>query len=152
MRDTGSTRVLEEFPMYAISRTGEVYSALSMKFLKPWTQNNDIPYLRIKLYNREGKRVAVFVHTLVARAWLGPKPEGMQVDHFDRNSLNNSIENLRYVDDITNMANRDPKKRLKQKVKRADILVRRNAGESLTQISKVLGVSVRTISALLKKD
>ena len=31
----------------------------------------------------------VFLHNVVAECWLGQKPDGMQTDHIDRNSLNN---------------------------------------------------------------
>ena len=49
----------------------------------------------------------VFVHRVVAECWHGPRPEGMQVDHIDRNSLNNDWRNLRYVTKSEQMLNRD---------------------------------------------
>ena len=49
----------------------------------------------------------VFVHRVVAECWHGPRPEGMQVDHIDRNSLNNDWHNLRYVTKSEQMLNRD---------------------------------------------
>ena len=49
----------------------------------------------------------VFVHRVVAECWHGPRPEGMQVDHTDRNSLNNDWHNLRYVTKSEQMLNRD---------------------------------------------
>lgn len=49
----------------------------------------------------------VFIHKVVAECWLGEKPEGMQVDHIDRNSLNNHYSNLRYVNKSEQMLNRD---------------------------------------------
>ena len=49
----------------------------------------------------------VFLHKVVAECWLGQKPEGMQVDHIDRNSLNNHHSNLRYVTKSEQMLNRD---------------------------------------------
>ena len=49
----------------------------------------------------------VFLHRVVAECWLGPRPEGMQVDHIDRNSLNNHYTNLRYVTKSEQMLNRD---------------------------------------------
>ncbi len=49
----------------------------------------------------------VFIHKVVAECWLGKKPEGMQVDHIDRNSLNNHYTNLRYVTKSEQMLNRD---------------------------------------------
>ena len=49
----------------------------------------------------------VFIHRVVAECWLGARPEGMQVDHIDRNSLNNHYSNLRYVNKNTQMINRN---------------------------------------------
>ena len=36
------------------------------------------------------------VHVLVARAFLGPKPDGMEVLHADDDKTNNAVTNLRY--------------------------------------------------------
>ena len=47
------------------------------------------------------------IHNLVAECWLGPKPEGCQTDHIDKNSLNNDYRNLRYVTKSEQMLNRD---------------------------------------------
>lgn len=49
----------------------------------------------------------VFLHNVVAECWLGKKPDGMQTDHIDRNSLNNHYTNLRYVTKSEQMLNRD---------------------------------------------
>lgn len=49
----------------------------------------------------------VFLHKVVAECWLGSKPEGYEVDHIDRNSLNNHWTNLRYVTRSEQMINRD---------------------------------------------
>lgn len=48
----------------------------------------------------------VFVHRVVAECWHGPRPEGMQVDHINRNSLDNDYRNLRYVTKSIQMQNR----------------------------------------------
>lgn len=54
------------------------------------------------------KRVQkVFLHRVVAECWYGARPDGMQVDHIDRNSLNNDYRNLRYVTKSEQMLNRD---------------------------------------------
>lgn len=49
----------------------------------------------------------VMIHRVVAECWLGPCPEGMQVDHIDRNPHNNDWRNLRYVTLSEQMRNRD---------------------------------------------
>ena len=57
--------------------------------------------------NIGGKIRKVFLHKVVAECWLGAKPEGYEVDHIDRNSLNNHWTNLRYVTRSEQMLNRD---------------------------------------------
>lgn len=43
------------------------------------------------------------VHVLVAAAFLGPRPTGMQICHNDGNPANNTVENLRYDTPSENM-------------------------------------------------
>lgn len=47
------------------------------------------------------------VHSLVAECWLGPRPEGLEIDHIDRNRFNNHYSNLRYADRSMQMKNRN---------------------------------------------
>ena len=54
-----------------------------------------------------GKVHRAFIHRVVAECWLGQKPEGYEVDHIDRNSLNNHWTNLRYVTHSEQMLNRN---------------------------------------------
>lgn len=50
---------------------------------------------------------AIHIHTLVMMTYVGPRPDGMEIDHIDRNKANNRLENLRYVTRKENMANVD---------------------------------------------
>lgn len=52
-------------------------------------------YLYVTLTNG-GKRKTRTVHSLVAEAFLAPRPEGMVVCHADGNKSHNSVWNLRY--------------------------------------------------------
>ena len=56
---------------------------------------------------REGKVRRIPIARVVAECWLGVKPEGYEIDHIDRNSLNNHYTNLRYVTKSEQMKNRD---------------------------------------------
>lgn len=56
---------------------------------------------------RDGKVQRIPIARVVAECWLGEKPEGYEVDHKDRNSLNNHYTNLRYVTKSEQMKNRD---------------------------------------------
>lgn len=47
------------------------------------------------------------IHQLVADAWIGPNPGGLDIDHIDRNKQNNHYGNLRYVTRSVNCLNKD---------------------------------------------
>lgn len=53
----------------------------------------------------KGKRINHFVHHLVAKCFIGERPDGLVIDHIDQNKLNNNVENLRYVTQQVNTTN-----------------------------------------------
>lgn len=86
-----------------IRRVFERFKKLSQKepFLKP--SQDTAGYLRASLM-RDGKLFRSGVHQLVALVFLGPCPDGFEVNHKDRNKHNNCIGNLEYVTHADNMA------------------------------------------------
>lgn len=58
--------------------------------------------------NLDGQRVLRTVHSLVAAAFIGPRPARYDVAHYDGNPANNRVENLRYA---TRRENHGDKKR-----------------------------------------
>lgn len=55
-------------------------------------------YRRMKILSlTENKYKTKFVHVLIALAFIGPNPEGKQINHKDGNSENNIPSNLEYV-------------------------------------------------------
>lgn len=89
---------------YEISRDGKILRHVKFKHPRKFQVSNK-GYLRTRIYIK-GKMVNVFIASLVAEAWLGEKPDGYEVDHIDRNKLNNHADNLRYVTPIENLRNR----------------------------------------------
>lgn len=88
------------------------------KILEPYLWQSR--YLRIDLISqRKGKkyRLNTYIHKLVAEYFIGPRPEGCQIDHIDGNYLNNKVENLRYCSVKENRNNPITYKRNKESMK-----------------------------------
>ena len=91
---------------YLISNKGRIYSFIKNKFMKPEIKENG--YQRIELKMDDGRSKRFSVHRLVVDVF-GDKNmnreilPGYDVDHLDRNKLNNSINNLEIVKHIENM-------------------------------------------------
>ncbi len=91
--------------LYAVSNLGRVKSFHTYNQLRPGR------ILRVKLRKgyehvtlaRKGEKYCVSVHSLVALAFLGPRPEGYEINHIavtdDPMAMrrNNRAENLEYV-------------------------------------------------------
>lgn len=86
--------------LYQVSNLGRVKSLEKMRgafpqkeMIKKQFYSNG--YLRCQLH-KNGKSRKIFVHRLVAEAFI-PNPNNKpQVDHIDRNRSNNNIQNLRW--------------------------------------------------------
>jgi len=82
---------------YQVSSLGRVWSLKNKKPLAP--APNSKGYLCVVLYDGSSpKRPRSFcVHDLVTAAFIGPKPQGYQVDHGRDGKQCNSVDNLEYV-------------------------------------------------------
>ena len=95
--------------MYYVNYKGDVYSKYKNNLIKP-EQDKD-GYLRISLRTKDGRNLLRGVHQLVIHTFKGEPPKDMvhpTIDHIDRNNLNNSIENLRYLSNHDNIMHRIP--------------------------------------------
>lgn len=79
---------------YLVSNTGKVRSLLRNGRLLNHNDNGR-GYLQVTLYFNS-KRVTHNIHSLVAKAFLGAREEGMTVNHIDGNKYNNCLSNLEY--------------------------------------------------------
>ena len=101
---------MEEFKVvfenYEVSNFGNLRKKLKngkYKEIKGSILNRGYKYFQT---NRDNKRTNYLVHHLVAKAFLGDRPEGKVIDHIDRNPLNNNVSNLRYISQFENCYNR----------------------------------------------
>ena len=93
---------IENYPNYLIYPDGRVYSKYSDKFLRPGLGNRG--YYTVDLWNHGEVKVKT-VHRLVAMHYI-PNPENKpQVDHKNRDRLDNRVENLRWATISENQQN-----------------------------------------------
>lgn len=88
--------------LYRINRRGEIWSCHSNKIMSP---TNEKGYLRISL-TKNGERKLYRIHRLLAIQYI-PNPDNLpEIDHIDRNKLNNDLSNLRWCSRFVNANNR----------------------------------------------
>ena len=85
-------RVVVGFPAYEVSRDGRVRRS-GGKELKAVRHHSG--YRQVTLYRRGGRR-SIYLHVVVAEAFLGARPTGALVRHFDGDPDHNNAENLRW--------------------------------------------------------
>ena len=95
--------------LYEVNEDGTIIrNARSKRCLKCHKQSHNSNTEYWCCYATIGKKIKkVYIHKVVAECWLGAKPEGYEIDHIDRNSLNNHYTNLRYVTKSEQMINRN---------------------------------------------
>lgn len=143
---------------YKVSSYGEVvrnpytvirknYSYIAKEKVVKWHLNKD-GYKRINLL--AGDRIDLhLVHVLVAEAFLGPRPDGMFVDHKDRVRTNNHISNLRYVTRSENNSGGKVGIGNRLKLKEDDVIsikIMLSKGMSRVEIASLFNVSRQTIN------
>lgn len=96
------------FPGYSITRDGRVWSE---KTSRRWKTGRWLTlvlsadgYPRVNL-TLSGKKAVRTVHRLVWLAFKGTIPPEKQIDHIDRDKLNNALSNLRLVSITQNKLN-----------------------------------------------
>jgi len=101
-------RLPHSLSKYAVSRDGRVWSS---HYYGPWSgdgklwhplqgQLTNSGYLNVTLHleGTPARAKANFsVHGLIAEAFIGPRPEGMQINHKDGVKTHNDYLNLEYV-------------------------------------------------------
>lgn len=81
---------------YEVSNGGDVKSLLTSRILKPGTQSRG--YKTVLLYDGSSPKApkSHTVHSIVAAAFIGPRPDGMTINHRDGDKGNNRVGNLEY--------------------------------------------------------
>lgn len=85
--------------LYAISNCGRVRSFVSGKVLSPI--NNGAGYLKVELWKGKSGR-KMYIHRMVAEAFLPYQHNKTEVNHRDSNPSNNNVSNLEWVSSSEN--------------------------------------------------
>jgi hypothetical protein len=144
--------------LYEVSDLGRVRNA-SGKVLRDrilWTGYNRAALCK------NGTRKCTPVHRLVAAAFIGPRPDGHEVNHINGIRADNRPENLEYVTRRQNMAHKkvtgtwqgrenNPRAILSNR-QVEEIRRRHGAGERAIVMAREYGVHKNTIFALLRGE
>jgi hypothetical protein len=99
-------KIIEEYPTYAVTSNGFIRD-LRTGQLK--IGHNMRGYRLINLSNPNGTK-SFLLHRIVAKAFI-PNPDNLpEIDHIDRNPVNNDITNLRWCNDFTQAQNKGNQK------------------------------------------
>lgn len=84
--------------LYSVSDRGRIRNDRTQYILKPHrSPKNGKPGYCYAFLSNNGFRLRPLIHRLVADAFLGPRPDGHQVNHKDGDKANNDVRNLEYV-------------------------------------------------------
>lgn len=144
--------------LYEVSNLGEVRSLdrtdsigrkIKGRLLKPAQCKG---YQVVGLH-KKGKMKQVYIHRLVAEAFIGEPPKGYEVNHIDENKANNCVDNLEYLTHLGNMRYGTGIARMKEKQGKAVVGTNLITGEkriykSLTEASKDLNCNRSNIGSV----
>lgn len=155
IKDKELWRDVAQCPAYQVSDRGRVrHKAKGTIKGAPIARNG---YRVVNLWTANIGRVYT-VHSLVAEAFIGPRPEGWSVNHIDGDKLNNLPENLEYMtlaDNTRHQARtglgvrgeRSPFAKLTE-AQAKEIKIRSNNGERTSALAKEFGVGSPIISQI----
>jgi hypothetical protein len=91
---------------YRIDMKGVTESTIgNRKIMKPFIDRRG--YIKVQLINDTGKQKSMYLHRLLAEAFLPNRNNKEEVDHIDRNTGNYDLSNLRWVTRAQQMMNRE---------------------------------------------
>lgn len=145
-------KIIPNFPNYAITECGNIWSDLSFKVLKPGLSHGHFKVILCK----NKKRYNRYVHRLVLETFVGPCPPKMECRHLDGNPQNNNLENLRWdtrsknqIDAVKHGTHRTVK--LTEQDVRMVVYMWRTKEFTQTEIAKLYDVTPSNIGCIVNK-
>lgn len=137
---------IPDYPNHFISDRGRLWSNSTGRILKGSVDMN-YSYLIYSL-SKDAITVSYYAHELVMFAFVGNRPKDHDIDHIDRDKLNNQLSNLRYVTSSDNNKNKVSYKRMGRPIDQIDsdgYYIR--SWEKIIDASKGLNITSTGISA-----
>lgn len=139
--------------LYQVSNLGRVRRTKTGRVLRPGKTRKG--YFAVS-FSRNSVRKSEYVHSCVARAFLGTRPEGLTINHKDGNKSNNCAANLEYC---TNQENRDHAVRMgllrwawkKNAARNERVKSLHSLGWTVKRIADELGMSRQAIHDILRR-
>ena len=140
---------IEGFEKYEVSNLGKVRNIKSGRMLKPHLNHNG--YLKHHLY-RHDKQKELFLHRILATAFIDNPGKKPQVNHIDENKLNNDLSNLEWCTGRENLVHGTRTKRVAEKLSKKVIQLDLNDSvlnefESMKQAERETGIPNGNISS-----
>ncbi|ATE84065.1 HNH endonuclease [Lactococcus phage LP0304] len=140
---------IEAFENYEVSNLGKVRNIKSGRILKPELIHNG--YLRHCLYENNKKKY-LFLHKIIATAFIDNPDEKPCVNHIDENKLNNDLSNLEWCTVRENNVHGTRMKRIAEKLSKKVVQLDLNDNvlnefESMKQAGQETGTSAGDISS-----
>jgi hypothetical protein len=95
-------KIIENYPNYMVSKDGKIYSIRLKRYLQPVKNENGYHYVTLCTGDTKEKK-NLYVHNLVANAFIEKINGKTIVNHIDGNKINNNIEILEWVNQSENM-------------------------------------------------
>jgi len=143
-------KVIKDYPDYAISIDGEVFSLRYNKKLKSII--NTRGYMRVDL-TKDFIRKTIKIHRLVAEAYIDNVNNYPQVNHINGIKTDNRVENLEWCTAKQNIQHAIINKLKVQssKLKEFQVLEIRNSRLSRKELSILYDISVRNIGFIINR-